>query len=289
MPVEPGAGTVSAVGTTRTVGVVGLGKMGLPIQRHIAAAGIAVTGFDLNMAATDAAKAAGLDVSATLADLAKASDTVLIVVDTESGVDAVTDAVLAAWQGTPGDSPHQRVIVVLATITVTAMRALAAKVEAAGYGILDGPLCKGEQAAVDGDLLILIGGDGEVFADCKPVLDCFTADFEHVGAVGAGQVGKLVNNLVLWASITSTSEGFWLAESFDVDLHKVRNAVLKSSGQTWALDTWYRKRDMPWAVKDLDQVLTEANRAGLSLPVTAVIHEAIKVVRERGLPGSTPP
>lgn len=276
----------------RSVGVVGLGKMGRPIARHIATKGFDVVGFDLDAQAVAAARADGVGIAADLDELLAAVDVLLVAVDTEPAVRGIVNAAAAAWgrdELAPGQTRDDKIAIILATITVTAMRELDTVAEAAGFSLLDGPLCKGEQAAEDGDLLILIGGAASTYETCKPVIECFTGDIYHLGGIGTGQAAKLVNNLVLWASISATSEGFWLASELGADLHVMREALLKSSGRTWALETWYRPRDMPWATKDMGMVLEEANRAGLSLPMAGVIHEVIKTVKQRGLPGSTRP
>jgi len=270
------------------VGVVGLGKMGRPIARHIAAKGFAVTGFDLDQAAAAASESDGVAIAGDLGDLLARTDILLVAVDTERAVRAVVEAAAASWSSESQASSAEKVAVILATITVTAMRELE-QVAAGGFALLDGPLCKGEQAAEDGDLLILVGGETPTYERCRPVIECFSGDIYHLGGIGTGQAAKLVNNLILWTSISATSEGFWLAEQLGADLHVMREALLKSSGKTWALETWYRARDMPWAAKDMGMVLEEANRAGMSLPLSGVVHEVIKTVKQRGLPGSVRP
>lgn len=277
---------MTAAAEQLSVGVVGLGKMGRPIARHIRAAGHTIVGYDLDDSARAAAAADGVHVAADLDDLLLQSPVLLIAVDTEPAVRDVVDAAAAIWRRVP-DQAH-RVAVVLATITVTAMRELAAIGSAEGFELLDAPLCKGEQAAEDGTLLTLAGGKESVYERCRPLLDSFSSEVYFLGGVGTGQAAKLVNNLVLWATISATSEGFWLAEELGADLPVMREALLKSSARTWALETWNRPRTMPWAAKDMGMVLEEANRAGLSLPMSGVVHEVIKTVRRRGLPGSSP-
>jgi len=273
----------------RRVGVVGLGKMGRPIARHIADKGFAVTGFDLDEGAAKASASDGVALAADLGDLLARTDILLVAVDTERAVRTVVEAAAAAWSAEAGSVRDEKVAIILATITVTAMRELEQLGTTSGFALLDGPLCKGEQAAEDGDLLILIGGDTSTYEICRPVIECFSGDIYHLGGIGTGQAAKLVNNLILWSTISATSEGFWLAEQLGADLHVMREALLKSSGKTWALETWYRPRDMPWAAKDMGMVLEEANRVGMSLPLSGVVHEVIKTVKQRGLPGSVRP
>jgi 3-hydroxyisobutyrate dehydrogenase-like beta-hydroxyacid dehydrogenase len=280
---------VTGVTAPAAVGVVGLGKMGRPIARHVAAKGHEVVGFDLDQAAMSAAAKDGVVLATDLDDLLARARILLVAVDTEPAVRSVIAGAVRRWGPDAGGERDRHVAVILATITVTAMRDLDRIGAEAGFTLLDAPLCKGEQAAEDGELLTLVGGPESTYEVCRPVLDCFSSDLYHLGGVGTGQAAKLVNNLILWASISATSEGFWLAGELGADLHVMREALLKSSGRTWALETWYRPRTMPWAAKDMGMVLEEANRAGLSLPLSGVVHEVIKTVKQRGLPGSTRP
>src|SRR5213075_1296889 len=113
---------------------------------------------------------------------------------------------------------------------------LARRLEEKKVVLLDIPLARGESAAVAGKLLIYGAGDEQAFAACRPVFDAFASDIFHLGAAGAGQVGKMVNNLILWACISANDEGLRLGEALGVDAAKLKEALSHGSAQNWAMD-----------------------------------------------------
>jgi 3-hydroxyisobutyrate dehydrogenase len=147
------------------------------------------------------------------------------------------------------------------------------------------PITRGEPAAEAGNLLVMVGGDEGAFEACKPALQTFASSIFHIGALGAGQVGKMVNNLILWACISANHEGLRLAERLGVDPERVREALLQSSASNWAMETRPEEQPMPWAEKDMRIVLSEADRLRLSVPLCGVVTEVVKSVKfERGWP-----
>jgi 3-hydroxyisobutyrate dehydrogenase-like beta-hydroxyacid dehydrogenase len=156
-----------------------------------------------------------------------------------------------------------------------------------GISVIDISLCRGEPAAEAGKLLMLVGGDEAVLARCRSAFSCFADDIFLLGGHGAGQVGKMINNLLLWASVCANHEGLKLAAAHGVEPERLREALLKSSGRNWALETWVQARPMPWAEKDMAIVMHEADAARLSLPLSGVIREVIKTVK-RELGATTP-
>ena len=105
----------------------------------------------------------------------------------------------------------------------------------------------------------------------------------HLGEAGAGQTGKMVNNLILWACISANYEGLKLGEKLGVDRAAMREMLLSSSGENWPLRTGAGDRPMPWAEKDMMIVLDEADAARVSLPLCGTIKEVIKGIKvERG-------
>jgi 3-hydroxyisobutyrate dehydrogenase-like beta-hydroxyacid dehydrogenase len=169
------------------------------------------------------------------------------------------------------------VIVISSTVSPTYMRDLAKRI--GRTALLDAPLCRGEVAAEKGNLLVMGGGEAETFEACRPVFAAFSDSIHYLGPVGAGQVGKMVNNLILWACISVNDEGLKLARNLGVEQEPLRQALLKSSAQNWPLETLLLQRDMPWAEKDMMIVLAEADTAGISLPLCGSIKEVIKGIK----------
>jgi 3-hydroxyisobutyrate dehydrogenase-like beta-hydroxyacid dehydrogenase len=165
------------------------------------------------------------------------------------------------------------------------MQKIAGKIEGSGIVLLDMPLTRGEPAAETGKMLTMVGGDTAAFEAVKPALQTFASSIYHVGDLGAGQVGKMVNNLILWACISANHEGLGLAKKLGVDPERLRVALIDSSAGNWALQTRPEEQPMPWAEKDMRIVLTEADRLRVSVPLCGVVTEVVKSVKfERGWP-----
>jgi 3-hydroxyisobutyrate dehydrogenase-like beta-hydroxyacid dehydrogenase len=261
-----------------TVGIVGLGKMGLPMGRHLLASNFRVLGYDVHQAALAKGAALGFETVESLAALGERCDVVLVVVGFENQVE---DAVFGK-DGLLTNPKKDLVIVISSTVSPTYMRGLAERV--GNVALLDAPLCRGEVAAENGTLLVMAGGAAATFETCRPVFAAFADSIHYLGSAGAGQVGKMVNNLILWACISVNDEGLKLARELGVEQEPLRQALLKSSAQNWPLETLLMQRDMPWSEKDMTIVLAEADGAGISLPLCGSIKEVIKGIKiERGI------
>jgi 3-hydroxyisobutyrate dehydrogenase-like beta-hydroxyacid dehydrogenase len=171
------------------------------------------------------------------------------------------------------------------TIAPSYARRLAERIKSSGLILLDMALTRGEPAAEAGKVLILGGGDPAVFESCRAVFSAFASDIFNLGPFGAGQVGKMVNNLILWACMAANDEGLRLGEALGVDQETMRAALGHSSAQNWSMSARAESRPTPWAEKDMTIVLKEADAAHLSLPLCGLVKEVIKdFKRRRGYP-----
>jgi 3-hydroxyisobutyrate dehydrogenase-like beta-hydroxyacid dehydrogenase len=260
----------------KRVGLIGLGKMGLPMGRLLHQRGFTVSGYDVALAAIKAAAAAGIRPVNSPKAVAAASDLVIVAV----GFDAEVEAVLFGDNGVLAGAGDGSVIAIASTIAPHSMQGIAARLkDRPGIALLDIPLCRGEGAAQEGKLLIMGGGDKAAFDACRAAFAAFADAVFHLGPVGAGQVGKMVNNLILWACISANEEGFKLAHTLGVEREILRAALLDSSASNWSLATRPEEKPMPWAEKDMTIVLKEADAARLSLPLCGVVKEVIKAVK----------
>ncbi len=260
----------------RRVGMIGLGKMGLPMSRHLLTRSFTVAGFDIDEGSMEAAAEAGVHTALSPQAVAAASDLTIIVV----GFDQEVEAVIFGERGVLAGARDGSVIAVASTVAPQTMQRIAARLPASPkVALIDIPLCRGEGPAREGELLIMGGGDRTAFDACRPALETFATSIYHLGPVGAGQVGKMVNNLILWACISANDEGFKLADKLGVEREPLRTALLDSSAGNWALETRPEEKPMPWAEKDMTIVLKEADAARLSLPLCGVIKEVIKTVK----------
>ncbi|HWP27488.1 MAG TPA: NAD(P)-dependent oxidoreductase [Xanthobacteraceae bacterium] len=259
----------------QTVGIIGLGKMGNPMARLLAAKGFSVVGYDLSEAACQAAANHSVAIAKSPAELAQKCGLVIVV----TGFEHEAEAALFGENGVIAGARQGTVVAVASTISPSGMRGIAKRLEAHGLVPLDIPLCRGEPAAEAGKLLITGGGDKAAFERCRPAFSAFADAIFHLGPVGAGQVGKMVNNLILWACISANHEGLMLGERLGVDRSAMREMLLQSSAANWPLETGAGDRPMPWAEKDMMIVLAEADAARLSLPLCGVIKEVIKGIK----------
>jgi 3-hydroxyisobutyrate dehydrogenase-like beta-hydroxyacid dehydrogenase len=265
----------------KRVGVVGLGKMGNPMARHLRAKGFETRGYDVSAEARAAAEARGIATVASLRDLAAASDFVIVVV----GFDSEAEAVLLGDDGIAAGAHQDLAVGIASTIAPSTMRRLGSRLAGSGLALLDMPLTRGEWAAEAAQLLVMVGGDEDLFARCRPAIACFADAIYHLGALGAGQVGKMVNNLILWACISANHEGLMLGDKLGVDQERLRAALLDSSAGNWALKTRPEESPMPWAEKDMRIVLAEADHLRVSVPLCGVVKEVVKTVKfARGWP-----
>jgi 3-hydroxyisobutyrate dehydrogenase-like beta-hydroxyacid dehydrogenase len=270
-----------SMSVVRRVGIIGLGKMGHPMARHLRKVGFDVTACDIDARACSEAQRAGIGIAANPAAVAQQSDLVIVVV----GFDKEAEAVLLGPDGIIAAARSGLIVGIASTVAPRTMQRLAGRLTDTGIVLLDMPITRGEPAAEAGQLLVMVGGDAQAFDACKPALESFASSIFHLGQLGAGQVGKMVNNMILWSCISANFEGFKLAQALDVDLDRLRTALIDSSASNWALQTQIDRFPMPWAEKDMRIVLSEADHLRLSVPLCGVVTEVVKSVkRERGWP-----
>jgi len=275
-----------SIPTIKSVGLVGLGKMGRPMARHLLSRGFAVSGCDVAEDARRQAAALGVKTLTSPAEVAAASDLTIVVV----GFDSEVMEVIFGDRGILKGAHAGSVVGIASTVAPRTMKKIAARVAQANVHVLDIPLCRGEWAADEADLLIMGGGDEAVFDACRPAFQAFASTIHHLGPLGSGEVGKMVNNLILWACISANYEGLKLAETLGVDPARLRTALIDSSANNWALVTDVVNKPMPWAEKDMTLVAAEADHARLSLPLCGVVKEVIKAIKvEHGQPLPTTP
>lgn len=260
------------MGTPKKIGIVGLGAMGRPMARHLLAAGFSVAGCDPQKEAQAKAAALGVSVQSSPADVARASDMVMIVV----GFDADVERVFFSSGGLMEAAREGLVIGVGSTISPSYARALAERTAGTGITLLDMPLTRGEAAAEAGHMLVLGGGDEATFENCRPAFDTFASNVFYLGPFGSGQIAKMTNNMILWACIAANDEALRLAGSLGVDEGRLREALGHSSAQNWAMDTQIQSNPMPWAEKDMMIAMSEADNLRMPLPLAVHVRELIK-------------
>ena len=253
------------------IGIVGVGRMGLAIAKHLMRHGYRVIAQDIDGKAMEAARAAGARTAATPAGVGKEAAFVIVAV----GYDDEAAAVMLDTDGLLESMAPGSVISVSSTCTPDHVKMLAARAAARSVELLDAPICRGQRAADEGTMLSLCGGKPAVFERALPILKTYSADVVHLGDVGAGQFGKALNNFLLWVNGIALIEAGRLSEANGMDLVKLRDTLLISSGASDALKNWDNV-SFTWALKDMQIVSKMADKAGLALPIAGAVKELVK-------------
>ncbi len=257
------------------VGVIGLGKMGNPMARHLLKVSNRVLVSDVNSDAVAALATAGCERAESLAVMRDQCEVIFLIVSFDHQVESICRDPGGLFDSTG----HPLTVVVCSTIEPETMHRLAAEAPE-GVTLVDAPLCRGQIPAEKGELLGLMGGNPEDCERVRPLLASFCSDIDYIGPLGSGQVAKALNNFILWSCISVNHEAFKLGKSYGLDQETLRQALLKSSGQNWAMSTWNQPRTMPWAEKDMRIILNMADDHDLPLTMAGFIKEHIKLVKE---------
>lgn len=261
--------------TQPTIGVVGPGRMGLAMVRHLVRNGYPVVVTDISAAQMKKAEEAGAQSAATPAAVGSVSDFVIVAVGYDDEAVAVTMGPNGLFETMKAGS----IVAVSSTCSPETVERLDEHGRTKGIDIYDAPICRGRRAADDGTLLAVVGGTDDVVARARPVYECFCADIIHIGPVGHGQIAKAVNNLMLWVNGLTLIEAGRLCEAFNVNLPKLREAMLISTGKSGALEGW-ATMTFTWALKDMQIVSKMTDRANVGAPLIGAVRELVKEGRK---------
>jgi 3-hydroxyisobutyrate dehydrogenase-like beta-hydroxyacid dehydrogenase len=252
------------------IGVIGAGRMGLPIIGHLARKGFATFATDV-----DAKKKAEVEKrgAAWCADAKALGDQCTIVLICV-GFDRQVRELLA---GPLSISQKADLCAVLSTIHPRTVQELA---RTSRIEVIDSTVCRGGEAADQGTLLSFVGGAAATVERITPVLKAYSADVVHSGTVGSAQVAKAVNNLIMWACLVADHEGLALAKRYGVDTENLRAALLMSSAANNALINWGRQT-MAWAEDDMAIVGEMAAECGIALPQAGLTREICRALKPR--------
>jgi 3-hydroxyisobutyrate dehydrogenase-like beta-hydroxyacid dehydrogenase len=179
------------------------------------------------------------------------------------------------------------VLVDLSTAPVELTRELAAKFADRGIAYADAPVARTRLAAERGELCVMVGADAATFQRIEPYLRCFASDVLHCGPVGAGQVVKLMNNMVLFEIGSAIAEALAIGRESGIDPEVLVEALSQGSADSFALRNHARNAMLPrtyparafstrYALKDLDYALALATKAGIDAPGARLVQDRFK-------------
>jgi 3-hydroxyisobutyrate dehydrogenase len=214
------------------VGFIGTGAMGQPMLANLVKKGFQVVAHDVVPAALDAAAKLGAARAGSIRETAAERDLVITMLPSSANVEA---AYLGAGGIIEGAEPG-RLCVDMSTIDPGTSQRVAARLKERQIRFLDAPVSGGVGGAAAGTLAIMVGGTAEDLEEARPALAAMGANVIHVGAVGAGEVAKLCNNLISGSALIAVAEAFRIGEAFGVDPQILTNVIAKSSGATWVME-----------------------------------------------------
>jgi 3-hydroxyisobutyrate dehydrogenase-like beta-hydroxyacid dehydrogenase len=258
----------------KRTGMIGLGAMGLPMARHMAAKGFAVAGYDAAAEPMRRAHNLGIKLCGSPAEVGAHAEVLVVMVATDAQVvDVVTNS------GMLEAMARDAVICIASSVAPETCRRLAALAAARGVGVIDTPVVLGQQAADEGRLTIYVGGEDAHVGRARPALAAFGREVIHVGAVGAGQIAKTLNNMLLWACMSANMEVLTLAKQLGCDVPRMVAALGQGSGANWSLARWGRSTGK-WAEKDMDVALDLAQGVHLPVPLAALVDQLMKSINQ---------
>ena len=270
----------------KTVGFIGLGVMGEPICRNLVKkSGTRVEAFDLAPEPLARLRAEGVDIAGSATEVIRRADLLFLCLPSAMHVRAVFEG-----DGILKNASAGQVVVDLGTSSVSQTRDFARQLQEKGAFWADAPIARTRQAAQDGTLSVMVGATPELYADIEPLIRCFATDVTHCGAAGAGQVTKILNNMVLFETVNALAEAVAVAKRNGVDPKLLLDTLSKGSADSFALRNHGMKAIVPgvfperafsteYALKDLTYALELAREAGIRIRgaelIGTVLQEAI--------------
>jgi 3-hydroxyisobutyrate dehydrogenase-like beta-hydroxyacid dehydrogenase len=272
------------------LGFIGLGVMGEPICRNlIKKSGRPVVAFDLAAEPLARVEADGATIAASVADAVRASGVIFLCLPSAKHVRAVVEG----ERGILASIAPGQMIVDLGTSSVELTRAFASELAAKGASWVDAPIARTRQAAQDGTLSVMVGATPDLFTQVEPLIRCFATDVTRCGDIGAGQVTKILNNMVLFETVNALSEAVAVARRNGVEPQLLLETLAKGSADSFALRNHGLKAIVPgnfperafsteYALKDLSYALELAAVAGLNLRGAALTETILKEAAAQG-------
>src|ERR1700688_203405 len=277
----------------KAIGFIGLGVMGEPICRNLVRkSGARVIAFDLSPEPLARLKADGADVAASVVDVIGNSEVLFLCLPSAKHVRAVFEG-----DGILKNIRAGQVVVDLGTSSVSQTRDFAAQLQAKGASWADAPIARTRQAAQDGTLSVMVGAAPELYAAIEPLIRCFATDVTHCGGTGAGQVTKIINNMVLFETVNALAEAVAVARRNGVDPALLLDTLSKGSADSFALRNHGMKAIVPgnfperafsteYALKDLSYALELAGDAGVKIRGAELIGQVLQEAIDAGSGGA---
>jgi 2-hydroxy-3-oxopropionate reductase len=270
------------------IGFIGLGIMGKPMSMNLLKAGHSLVVYDINQAAVAEVKQAGAEVGSSPKDVASKAKIIITMLPNSPQVKAVVLGENGVMEGAEKGS----LVVDMSSIAPLVSREVAEALAAKGIRMLDAPVSGGQPKAIDGTMSIMVGGSQADFDEMVPIFKVLGGSYVLTGGIGAGNVTKLANQIIVAINIAAVSEALVMATKAGVDPDLVYKAIRGGLAGSTVLDAkaplmMDRKFNPGFRInlhiKDLANVLETSHGIGVPLPMTAGVMEILQALKVDGL------
>lgn len=273
----------------KTIGFIGLGAMGEPMARNLLKRGMPLVVHDVRPDPVAGLTTAGARGAATPREVAASSDVIITMLP---GRDEVASVYLGAGGVRDGCRSGQ-IAIDMSTVPPMTTRQVAAELAPRGVRMLDAPVARTREAAVSGTLSIMVGGERAVFEECRDILGAMGSDVSYCGELGAGEVVKLINNMVLMGNIAALAEGLTLGVKAGVNAGTLVDVLSKGSSDSFALrnhvakfalrgDFGEGRFSVDYALKDIRYAMEMAESLTVPLVQHAVTRQLYTLAKAQG-------
>jgi len=271
-----------------SIGFIGLGIMGRGMVNNLLKAGYSVTIWNRTADKMTPFVEAGASAGLSPADVAAQSDITITCVSDTPDVEAIVLGSDGVLEGIRAGS----LLIDCSTISPEVTKSIASRLLEAGGHMLDAPISGGSEGAAKGTLSIMVGGEAAQFERAAPVLEAMGQTITHVGPNGAGQLVKLVNQILVVVTMLAVGEGLLFAQAGGLDLNKTLAAVTGGAAGSWMLSNrgpqvverdWRPGFTIDLQQKDLRLVLEAADQLGVPLLGVSAVFNMYRALQQKGL------
>ena len=272
------------------IGFIGLGVMGEPICRNLAQKSAApVIAYDMQAAPLERLRAHGVAAAGSVREVVDHANVIFICLPSGKQVEAICDG----RDGLLAMVRSGQLVVDLGTSPISLARRLAEGFAARGAGFADAPIARTRQAAQEGTLSVMVGGDAATFEKLEPLIRCFASDITHCGAAGSGQAIKILNNMVLMQTVNALAEAMAMGRRVGIAPELLLSTLAKGSADSFALRNHGLKAMVPgvfpeqafsteYAHKDLGYALQVAAETGVHAPGAELVAQVLQKTIDAG-------
>lgn len=270
------------------IGFVGLGIMGKPMAKNLIKDGYEVICYDFNQSNMDEVAAAGASTAKNSQELANQSDIVITMLPNSPNVEAA----LFSEEGIAAGISEGKIVIDMSSINPVSSQRFAEKLAGLGVEFLDAQVSGGEPKAIDGTIAVMVGGKKKVFDQCYELLLSMASSVTYIGEVGAGNIAKLANQIIVAINIAAVGEALSFATKAGADPELVYQGIRGGLAGSTVMDAkspMILNRDfdpgfrIELHIKDLQNALDTSHMINAGIPLTAQLMEIMQVLKNDGL------